>query len=611
MNELSTANKRLNEMNKELVDANEELQVSNEELVLTHEELQASIEEFETTNEELQATNEELETNNEELQATNEELETTNDELRARTSELQELASILESERRRLAQMVELAPVYILVLRGPTLIVEAYNPRYARLLDARTVQGRPLDEVLDLFWESGVEIVHRARDAYRLDKVLTTPRMLTHLPAYTPTGHDPQGEQQEYYFTYTIVPSHDANNKVDGVIIYTLDETEQRWHEMEEERERLKLIFQNFSTAALALFDASTGALMMGTPRYLDIVARLHNLSPQELIGRRWQDITFVTPREQIAQFWQQIVEERKPVRIPEMPYRSSPNAAEVIWDYSLMPLLDQEQDNVVRFVLVSAVEITEQVRVRRELEQLDGMKDEFFSLVTHELRNPLTTILGNAQLLQRAFQRQREASEQGVTIERNLDQEQTSLNRIMHQTDRMRKLIEEMLDVSRVHRKMFALHDRETVDIVALVREVVEQVASSDHTLRLEGEEQPIHVSIDVPRIEQVLHNLIGNALKYSPASTTVTVVVAKNAEQPGEVVVSIHDEGAGISTEEQVHIFERFYRGHRSTNSGEKGLRLGLYISHEIVAQQGGRMWLESTPGAGSTFYFSLPLQ
>ncbi|GHO97624.1 hypothetical protein KSF_076720 [Reticulibacter mediterranei] len=604
MNELSTANKRLSEMNKELIDANEELQVSNEELVLTHEELQASIEEFETTNEELQATNEELETNNEELQATNEELETTNDELRARTGELQELTSILESERRRLSEMVELAPFYILVLRGPTLIVEAYNPRYARLLDARAVQGRPLDEVLDLFWESGVEIVHRARDAYRLDMVLTTPRMLTHLP-------NPQVGRQEYYFTYTIVPSHDANGKVDGVIIYTLDETEQRWREMEEERERLKLIFQNFSTAALALFDAETGELMMGSPRYLDIVSRLRDLSPQSLIGRRWHDITFITSDEQIEQFWQQVVKECTPVRIPELSYRPSPDSEEIIWDYNLMPLLDQEHNDVVRFVLVSAVEVTEQVQARKELEQLDTMKDEFFSLVTHELRNPLTTIHGNAQLLQRALQRQYEAGEQGTTHERNIEQEQTSLDRIVHQTSRMRKLIEEMLDVPRIHRGMFALHDRETVDIVALVREVVEQITSSDHTLLLEADEQPIHVSIDVSRIEQVLHNLIGNALKYSPDSTKITVAVAKNAEQPDEVVVSIHDEGSGISEEEQEHIFERFYRGHRSTNGSEKGLGLGLYISHEIITQQGGRMWLESTPGDGSTFYFSLPLQ
>src|SRR5260370_38740187 len=126
-------------------------EVGNGGVGVTQEELQARIEEFETTNEELQATNEELETNNEELQATNEELETTNEELRARTGELQEATILLESERGHLAEMVELAPFYIMVLRGPNLIVEAYNPRYAQILKRREVHGLPLETVSEPF----------------------------------------------------------------------------------------------------------------------------------------------------------------------------------------------------------------------------------------------------------------------------------------------------------------------------------------------------------------------------------------------------------------------------------------------------------------------------
>ncbi len=203
MSELGSANKRLNEVNKELLDANEELQVANEELTLTHEELQATIEEFETTNEELQATNEELETNNEELQATNEELETTNDELRARTAELQELTAMLESERLRLSEMVELAPFYIMVLRGPGLTVEAFNPRFTHLFGDRVVQGRPLSEIFDLFWEAGSTIDRLAREVYHRDVIRTTPR----IPIRPPEGQD---DLVENYFVYTMVPTHDS-----------------------------------------------------------------------------------------------------------------------------------------------------------------------------------------------------------------------------------------------------------------------------------------------------------------------------------------------------------------------------------------------------------------
>ena len=220
MNELGTTNKRLSYVNKDMMDANEELQVSNEELMLTHEELQASIEEFETTNEELQATNEELETNNEELQATNEELETTNEELRARTSELQEMTNSLESERIHLAEIVELAPFYILVLRGPSLIVEAYNPNYARMLEGRSAQDRPLNEVMELFWgaRQGMTLHQQALEVYERDEKRTIARTFTIPPQ--------QGDTEEHHFMYTLVPSHNTQGRVSGVIIYSLDETE-------------------------------------------------------------------------------------------------------------------------------------------------------------------------------------------------------------------------------------------------------------------------------------------------------------------------------------------------------------------------------------------------
>ncbi|MBV9229499.1 MAG: PAS domain-containing protein, partial [Chloroflexi bacterium] len=607
MNELGTANKRLSDVNKELMDANEELQVANEELVLTHEELQASIEEFETTNEELQATNEELETNNEELQATNEELETTNDELRARTSELQELTAILESERGRLAEMVELAPFYILVLRSPTLIVEAYNPRYARLLENRAVLGRPLDEVIDLFWETGMEIVHLTRDAYRLDKVQIIPRMLT----YPPKSQDGQKEPTENYFTYTIVPSHDALGKVDGVLIYAVDETEQHLREVEEEREQLKLIFNNFTMAALALFDAQTRELIMGSPHYLEIVANAHNLAVDHLIGHKWHEITFVTPGEYAAELWNTVVEQQIPVRIPELSYKFNDKDSEIILDYTLTPLMDAERPATVRYALVSAIEITEQTKARKELEELDSLKDEFLSLAAHELRSPLTTIQANSQLLQRNMRKQRTPRSGETEQRQNTDPQEAMLDRIIHQTGQMNKLIEEMLDVTRIRARVFELRKKKNINIVAVVRRVVEQYASQKREIVLHTNEDVILGEYDEDRIEQVFNNLISNALRYSPVSKPITVTVARSAEKSNEVVISVHDEGAGIPEKDQAHIFERFYRGNNSSDKKRSGLGLGLYIVHEIVTQQRGRVWLESKPGVGSTFYLALPTQ
>jgi len=397
MNELGTTNKRLSYVNKELMDANEELQVANEELMLTHEELQASIEEFETTNEELQATNEELETKNEELQATNEELETTNEELRARTSELQEVANTLDSERVRLAEIVELAPFYILVLRGPHLVVEAYNPNYAHMLEGHAAQGHPLAEVVELFWDTqlGTTLLQQAYEVYQRDEIRTLPRI---------HNTSQQDDVTESYSVYTLVPSHDAQGRVNGAIIYALDETEQRIREVAEERTRLKLIFENTTSALLALYDATDATLLTASPNYLSTLTRAYGPQPDNGLGSNWHDNTIIAPHEQAEAIWKTVQETHTSMRLPEVQYTFAQDGQETFWDYTITPIMDTEQNDVLRFMLVSMVDITEQVRARRELERLDGIKDDFLSLTTHELRTPLTAILGNAQVLLRSL---------------------------------------------------------------------------------------------------------------------------------------------------------------------------------------------------------------
>ncbi|HEY4034500.1 MAG TPA: CheR family methyltransferase [Ktedonobacteraceae bacterium] len=582
MKELGTTNNRLTEVNKELTDTNEGLQVANEELVLTHEELQASIEEFETTNEELQATNEELETNNEELQATNEELETTNDELRARTNELQELTRVLENERGRLAEMVELAPFYILVLRGPRLIVEAYNPRYARLIENRPVQGHPLDEIADLFWGAGAEIVDLARDTYRLDIVQSIRREPTYFPE-----QDSSGEDAQAYFTYTAVPSHSADGKIDGVVIYAMDETEKRLQEVESEHERLKLIFNTLPMAALALFDTQTGNLIMGNTSYLESVASMHHLQQDELIGRNWQELTLIPSKEQTIDLWQTALQNRTEARIAELPYEC-PGGPKIIWDYTLTPLLDTEEPQKVHFMLVSAVDITKQVQAHKELEALGNLKDEFLALTSHELRNPLTAIQSSAQLLQKTIKKQKKALENNTEQEQHIDWEVAILDRITRQTSRMSKLIKEMVEIARIRAQVFELQKNEDVNIVELVRHTIAQSAQGEqqNNIVLQSEAETILGIWDEDRIEQVLINLITNALKYSPADKPIVVQVKQDSQNPEDVVIiSVQDHGPGISEEDQVHIFNRFYQADKENHKKQEGLGLGLYISHEIV--------------------------
>jgi len=605
MSELGTANKRLSNVNKELMDANEELQVANEELMLTHEELQASIEEFETTNEELQATNEELETTNEELQATNEELETTNDELRARTSELQEMATTLDSERVRLTEIVELAPLYILVLRGPNLIIDVYNSNSDNIFEGLGAQDQPLSEVVELFLDKrlGMTLLQTAHEVYQQDERRTIPRMLT-------TSPEQQDGTKESYFVYTLLPSHDAHGHVNGVIVYARDETEQQAREGREEWTQLRLIFDNTPSALLALYDATTTHLLIASPSYLHTLNRLTGTQLDKSIGSKWLDTTIITPSEQANALWQMVQENSTPMRLPELAQTFAPDSQETFWDYSLTPIVDSNGDTL-RFILVSMTDVTEQVLARRELERLDNIKDDFMSLTTHELRTPLTAILGNAQILQCGIKRMAAQVDDKDSQRKQLEQWVSMLDRIVNQTNKINSMLGEMTDVTRLSGEVFELHTAESVDIVELIRRVIEQhtmIDAGKHAITFTPNTDVTLSTIDAARIEQVLNNLISNALKYSPAGKPVEVSISVVEDTPDTVTVAVCDEGYGINEEEQQHIFDRFYRA--SSREKADGLGLGLYIAYQIVVQHGGRMWLESKPGEGSTFYFTLPL-
>ncbi len=603
MGELATANKRLNDVNKELLDSNEELQVANEELVLTHEELQATIEEFETTNEELQATNEELETNNEELQATNEELETTNDELRARTGELQEMSNMLESERVRLAEMVELAPFYIMVLRGPELIVEAYNPRYAELLAEQLAPGKTLEEVFGADSGAGPIVIETAKEVYARDIIQSTPRTF-------PSSSEMSEEYIGQNFVHTIVPSHNALGKVIGVIIYSIDETEQRSQEIEEESRKLKLIFDHTDITALALFDAQTSEIILGSPRYLDIVASIHQRDRNQLIGRKWQELTKFMQDNSQPSLWDTLLATGEAQRLPELHVRLTPDGPESIWNWMLTPIPSVNQEGV-RYVLVSAVEISEQVHIRQEVEELNQLKDDFISIASHELRTPLTSMMGNTEILQYSLRLQVQKAKGATTLEtsvKTLEKQQHIVESILHQSLRLNKLIDEMLDIARVQGEQLELYRREQVQLVALVeREIENQATISNRRITLETNAEEITGTWDEARIEQVVNNLLSNAVKYSSDDEPITVHIERT---DSEAIVSVRDHGRGIGEEQQAHIFERYYRVQTDKNHGVEGLGLGLYIVHELIALHGGRMWLESCQGKGSTFYFALPL-
>ena len=231
-----------------------------------------------------------------------------------------------------------------------------------------------------------------------------------------------------------------------------------------------------------------------------------------------------------------------------------------------------------------------------RELVEANQVKDAFLSIASHELKTPLTSLKGLAQITRRRL------AQGGQPEAAYLEKMERAINRL-------ETLVNDLVDVARVDSGKLAFRFEHGGDLAALCTQVVdEQIAASARNIMLDLPEQPIELVMDSDRVSQVLTNLISNALKFSPAETSVTVSAA---QMDGEAVISVHDEGPGIPPDQLPHIFERFYQVPDSAElSGSKiGLGLGLYISREIVERHGGRLWAESEPGKGSTFAFSLP--
>jgi signal transduction histidine kinase len=229
---------------------------------------------------------------------------------------------------------------------------------------------------------------------------------------------------------------------------------------------------------------------------------------------------------------------------------------------------------------------------VERRLEQAQS---DFIATVSHELRTPMTAVLGAAKTLLR----------DDITL--SPERRQQLLEMISAQGTRLAQITEEVLLASRLDRGDLPI-DRERVDLGELVRLAVQTMRENlPESVSLTASFQGNGAAVgDRDRIEQVLVNLIDNAIKYSPDGGAVTVSTARSE---GAVRVEVEDEGIGIPLSEQRSVFEKFYRADPNQTQVPGGTGLGLYICRELVRRMGGSIGVRSRPGAGSTFFFELP--
>jgi signal transduction histidine kinase len=263
--------------------------------------------------------------------------------------------------------------------------------------------------------------------------------------------------------------------------------------------------------------------------------------------------------------------------------------------------ITERKQAEQMRAELLASAQAAREAEqiARANAEEAVHLRDDFLAIAAHELRTPLTSLLMQAQILYRRLN-----AADGLS-----DQNQRSLEVIISQAQRLNGLIGDILDGARIETGQLIIR-RATLDLGELVRQATEELLPSltRHQLSSIIEGDPLMIDGDAVRLDQVLQNLLSNALKYSPNGGKIELRAARRGNY---AAVSISDEGIGIPPEALPRLFERFYRATDRNTQEVSGAGVGLYVVKEIVAQHGGWVTVESEPGQGSTFIVTLPLQ
>jgi signal transduction histidine kinase len=263
------------------------------------------------------------------------------------------------------------------------------------------------------------------------------------------------------------------------------------------------------------------------------------------------------------------------------------PDGTRISLGITYAPLLDQ--NGVLRNIIVNVRDIT-------HFRQAQELQSTFVSVISHELKTPVALIKGYAGTLRRE-----DATWDPATI-------QQGLTVIEEEADRLTELIDNLLAASKLQADGMRLTNIGDVNLVAVAARAVErfQIQTTKHKLVLDFPEAFPSVQGDESRLRQVIDNLVSNAIKYSPKGGEVRI---SGAFDDKTVTVSVSDKGVGLPADEQERIFERFYRVDSALSRKTQGTGLGLYLARAVIEAHGGKISVQSQPGKGSTFSFTLP--
>lgn len=538
-----------NEIISELDTMNEELQSANEELTIS--------------NEELQTTNEELETLEEELQTANEEMTTLNDELQARNEEVTRALDYADA-------IIKTVPESLVVLDS-NLRVKSANESFYKIFNVK-----PKDTADRVIYDLGNKQWDIPKLRTLLEKIITQKNTLEDFVV----EHDFETIGQRTMLLNARLLLQ-GPNKNPLILLFMVDITEQKKGEEALKQSEKRLRFMAESMPQKIFTADSKGNIDYFNPVWMEYTGLLF----EQIRDWGWAQVIHPNDVKENIRVWKHSIDTGEPF---ELEHRFRRADGQYHWHLSRALPMRDAKGNIIKW-FGSNTDIDDQ---KAAVEQ----KDEFISIASHELKTPVTTIKGYADILAKLFQNT------------NQVQPLNYLSKMDFQINRLISLVNELLDVSRIQSGKLQL-DKDVILIDEIVKDVIEdmQHTSETHQIIFENNANNHQILVDKYRITQVLINLISNAIKYSPESDKVIIKISINNKN---LIVSVKDFGIGISKRDQPKVFDRFFQAKTRIRESAFGLGLGLYISSEIIKAHEGKIWIESVKGEGSTFSFSLPL-
>lgn len=600
---------------EDLHDTIEALEFSNRELKAANEETNSLNEEMQSANEELQSTNEELETSREELQSLNEELTSVNNQLNEKLEELEGTNNDLVN----LLAATDIATIFL----DLSLHIRRFNPVTRDLLNLLpTDQGRPIEDFARKF----------------SDESLLTDSQLV-LDRLQPIEKEIQSAEGRWYLR-RIIPYRTTSHQIAGVVmtfteISRLKAIEAALREAHDQLQQRNILVERQvvdRTTALGsttqelktrseelatqreLFETIVDHAPVGIAYYdRDLTIRWANPVLAQMLGSPIERVIRSKVSEAFARLGEPILEQLKHVldrgdplteQAVSLSHQPDGQGGPLYLDMMYVPVRDprgQVVGVVGMFLDVSeriAQERMQQAQIEK-LREVDRLKTDFLNAASHELRTPLSSITGYAEFLEDRL---------GGPL---TDVQSQYVSEIQKGGLRLQHLVDDLLDFARLEAGTFTLACKET-DLAQLLELEVASLrpqAEEGHlSLCLDVPEGPAPIVIDAQRIGQVILNLVGNALKFTPPGGRIDVSLSR---QPGEMRVEVRDNGPGIAAEHLPHLFERFFQVDPSLTRAHGGTGLGLAISKSLVEAHGGTIGVQSEPHHGSTFWFALPIQ